>query len=123
MTIDERIEYLMQSTESHDRQIGELTEKIGRVSLTVETLSSTMGQLLSSVSTLASTVGALADVANNHERESAVSKAPRERSYLVQGRPDRAGRIGAAAPECRRGSAVVRAGERGNRRLIASYAS
>ncbi len=75
MTIDKRIEFLMQSTESHDRQIGELTEKVDRISLTVdrlsatiETLSGTMGQLLASVTTLAGTVGVLADVANNHER-------------------------------------------------------
>jgi hypothetical protein len=31
MTIDERIEFLMQSIESHDRQIGELTDAITKL--------------------------------------------------------------------------------------------
>jgi hypothetical protein len=37
MTIDERIEFLMRSIESHDRQIGELTEAVAKlVSVTNE---------------------------------------------------------------------------------------
>jgi hypothetical protein len=31
MTIDERIEYLVQSIESHDRQIGELTDAVTKL--------------------------------------------------------------------------------------------
>lgn len=31
MTIDERIEFLVQSIESHDRQIGELTDSISKL--------------------------------------------------------------------------------------------
>jgi uncharacterized coiled-coil protein SlyX len=31
MTTDERIEYLMQSIESHDRQIGELTDAVTKL--------------------------------------------------------------------------------------------
>jgi hypothetical protein len=31
MTLDERIEFLMQSIESHDRQIGELTDAITKL--------------------------------------------------------------------------------------------
>ena len=31
MTIEERIEFLMQSIESHDRQIGELTENAAKL--------------------------------------------------------------------------------------------
>jgi prefoldin subunit 5 len=31
MTIDERLEFLAQSIESHDRQIGELTDQIGEL--------------------------------------------------------------------------------------------
>jgi hypothetical protein len=31
MTIDERIEFLVQSSESHDRQIGELTDAITKL--------------------------------------------------------------------------------------------
>jgi hypothetical protein len=31
MTIDQRIEFLIQSGESHDRQIGELTEAINKL--------------------------------------------------------------------------------------------
>ena len=36
MTIDERIEYLMQSVESHDRQIGELVENMGQLTMRVD---------------------------------------------------------------------------------------
>lgn len=31
MTVDERLEYLMQSIESHDRQIGEITEAVAKL--------------------------------------------------------------------------------------------
>jgi hypothetical protein len=31
MTVDQRIEFLVQSSESHDRQIGELTKAIGKL--------------------------------------------------------------------------------------------
>ncbi len=31
MTIDERIEFLMQSIESHDRQIGDITDAINKL--------------------------------------------------------------------------------------------
>ena len=37
MTIDQRLEFLIQSSESHDRQIGELTDAIAkRVAVTNE---------------------------------------------------------------------------------------
>jgi ABC-type transporter Mla subunit MlaD len=75
MTIEERIEFLMQSIESHDRQIGELTDQIGELKNQIKAhdgqigeLRAMTGQVLTSVATLASTVGTLADVANNHER-------------------------------------------------------
>jgi hypothetical protein len=68
MTIEERIEFLMQSIESHDRQIGELTDQIKANDSQIGELRAMTGQVLTSVATLASTVGTLADVANNHER-------------------------------------------------------
>jgi hypothetical protein len=38
MTIDQRVEFLMQSIESHDRQIGELTGQIGELKDSIATL-------------------------------------------------------------------------------------
>jgi chromosome segregation ATPase len=68
MTVEERIQFLMQSIESHDRQIGELTDQIKANDNQIGELRAMTGQVLTSVATLASTVGTLADVANNHER-------------------------------------------------------
>jgi len=68
MTIDERIEYLMQSIESHDRQIAELTDNVALMSAEVRNLSDTATRTLTAVNTLAGVVNVLADAANNHER-------------------------------------------------------
>jgi hypothetical protein len=38
MSIDERIEFLMQSIESHDRQIGELVERMDRTTANIDSL-------------------------------------------------------------------------------------
>jgi hypothetical protein len=41
MTIDERMEFLMQSIESHDRQIGELAERIDKMAGKIDNLAET----------------------------------------------------------------------------------
>jgi hypothetical protein len=38
MTIEERVEFLMHSIESHDRQIGELTGRIGQLNAAIDKL-------------------------------------------------------------------------------------
>lgn len=38
MTIEERVEFLIQSIESHDRQIGELVEKIDKTTGNIDAL-------------------------------------------------------------------------------------
>jgi uncharacterized coiled-coil protein SlyX len=49
MTIDERIEFLMQSIKYHDRQLGELRHKIGRVGDKVDRLASKVDKLADKV--------------------------------------------------------------------------
>jgi uncharacterized protein YoxC len=75
MTIEERFEFLTQSIESHDRQIGEITDKMADLTVKqdqltskVDGLSGLMDKLLNSMHALTVTVSTLADVANNHER-------------------------------------------------------
>jgi hypothetical protein len=46
MTLEERVEFLHRSIESHDRQLGQLTDK-------VDGLSGMMGKLLETVKTIA----------------------------------------------------------------------
>lgn len=53
MTIDERIEFLMQSIESHDRQIGELTDKVDKVTDAVAKLVSVTNEDATAIRTLA----------------------------------------------------------------------
>jgi hypothetical protein len=38
MTLDERIEFLMQSIESHDRQIGELVDRMDKTTVNIDAL-------------------------------------------------------------------------------------
>ena len=75
MTIEERFEFLTQSIESHDRQLGEITDKMAdltvkqdQLTTKVDDLGGLMGNLLTSMHALTVTVSTLADVANNHER-------------------------------------------------------
>jgi ABC-type transporter Mla subunit MlaD len=56
MTIDERIEFLTQSSESHDRQIGEITDKLSTLTTKFDALGGMMAQLLQAMKTLAETV-------------------------------------------------------------------
>jgi hypothetical protein len=53
MTIDERIEFLMQSTESHDRQLGELTAKLDQISDAVAALVKVTNDDATAIRTLA----------------------------------------------------------------------
>ena len=52
MTLDERIEFLMQSLESHYRQIGELTGQIGELAGQVGELAGQVGELTKSMNKL-----------------------------------------------------------------------
>ncbi|MCX6598505.1 MAG: hypothetical protein NTV70_19305 [Acidobacteria bacterium] len=53
MTIDQRIEFLLQSIESHDRQIGELTYQIGELKESVVKLVAVTNEDATSIRTLA----------------------------------------------------------------------
>jgi ABC-type transporter Mla subunit MlaD len=71
MTIDERVEFLFQSAESHDRQIGELVSRVdtlvSRVDILVsemDNLVSQMNNLVSQTSVLTGNVQKLVDVSN-----------------------------------------------------------
>lgn len=61
MTIDERIEFLMQSIEPHDRQIGELTGQIGE-------LTKAVNKLVAVSNEDATSIRALARIADAHEK-------------------------------------------------------
>jgi hypothetical protein len=52
MTIDQRVEFLMQSIESHDRQIGELTGRIGKLKDSIATLARVTNEDASPIGTL-----------------------------------------------------------------------
>lgn len=53
MTFDERTEFLRQSIESHDRQIGELTAQVGELTRNVNKLVSARNQEASATRILA----------------------------------------------------------------------
>jgi hypothetical protein len=53
MTIEERVEFLMQSTESHDRQLGELTAKLDQISDAVAALVKVTNDDATAIRTLA----------------------------------------------------------------------
>jgi hypothetical protein len=61
MTIDERLEFLIQSSESHNQQIGELTVKMGELTANVTRLVEVTNQDASAIRTLAR-------IAEVHER-------------------------------------------------------
>ena len=62
------MEYLMQSIESHDRQIAELTDKLAITDAHIRDVNDMATRTLTAVNTLAGVVNVLADAANNHER-------------------------------------------------------
>jgi prefoldin subunit 5 len=53
MTIDERIEFLVQSIESHDRQIGELTGQVGELTKAISKLVTVSNEDAAAIRTLA----------------------------------------------------------------------
>jgi chromosome segregation ATPase len=55
MTVDERIEFLMQSIESHDRQIGELVERMDKTAANIDALGSKVDALSTKVDKLVET--------------------------------------------------------------------
>ena len=73
MTTDERIEFLMQSTASHDRQLGELTEKIDRLATD---WNDRFNKLLSLVETDAGTIRSLALMAEGHHKAAPAASKP-----------------------------------------------
>ncbi len=75
MTIDERIEFLMQSAESHDRQIGELTEQIAKIGEkinknadAIDNLAKRFDGLTILMAELLGAVKTVAEGVENHER-------------------------------------------------------
>jgi SMC interacting uncharacterized protein involved in chromosome segregation len=68
MTIDERIEFLMQSSESHDRQIGELTEKMGVLTAKVDQLTTKVDSLGGMMAQFLGAMKTLAEAVTDHER-------------------------------------------------------
>jgi peptidoglycan hydrolase CwlO-like protein len=67
MTIDQRIEFLMQSSESHDRQIGELTENIGKLAEKIDKQSENIDKLVAVTNDDAIAIRTLARIADAHE--------------------------------------------------------
>jgi len=59
MTIDERIEFLMQSIESHDRQIGELMERMDKTAANIDAMGTTIDAMGTTVNALGTRVDAL----------------------------------------------------------------
>lgn len=70
MTIDERIEFLMQSIESHDRQIGELTGHIGELKDQIGDLTKAVNKLVNVSNEDATAIRTLARIADAHEKRS-----------------------------------------------------
>lgn len=67
MSIDERIEFLMQSIESHDRQIGELTGQIGELTGQIGELKDSIATLVRVTNEDGTAIRTLARVAEAHE--------------------------------------------------------
>jgi hypothetical protein len=68
MTLDERIEFLMQSIESHDRQIGELTGQIGELKDQVAVLTKAVNKMVNVSNQDATAIRTLARIADAHEK-------------------------------------------------------
>jgi hypothetical protein len=68
MTIDERIEFLMRSIESHDRRIGELTERAWTHDARMTRIEDALEKLVRASSENATATRALALIAEAHER-------------------------------------------------------
>ena len=67
MTIEERVEFLMKSTESHNQQLGEITDKLNKLSAEVRSLSAEVKSVSASVRDLAILGKQLVEVALRHD--------------------------------------------------------
>jgi hypothetical protein len=76
MTIDERIEFLMRSIESHDRQIGELTQRAWDHDARMTRIEDALEKLVRVTSEDAIAIRALARIADAHERRIAGIEGP-----------------------------------------------
>ena len=68
MTIDERIEFLVQSGESHDRQIGELISQMSELTGRVGGLTDSISKLVMVSNQDATAISTLARIAESHEK-------------------------------------------------------
>jgi chromosome segregation ATPase len=68
MTIEERFEFLNQSIESHDRQLGEITDKLADLTRKQDQLTSTFGALGGMMVQLLDAMKTLAETVTDHER-------------------------------------------------------
>jgi hypothetical protein len=78
MTIDERIEFLMQSIESHDRQIGQLTERAWAHDARMTRIEDALEKLVRVSSENATATRAPALIAEAHERRIAGLVGPNQ---------------------------------------------
>lgn len=67
MTLDERIEFLMHSIESHDRQIGELTGQIGELKNQIGDLTKAVHKVVDVSNKDATAIRTLAPIADAQE--------------------------------------------------------
>jgi hypothetical protein len=78
MTIEERIEFLMQAIESHDRQIGELRERAWAHDARMTRIEDALEKLVKVSSENATAARALALIAEAHERRVAGLEGPKQ---------------------------------------------
>ena len=67
MTLEERVEFLTQSIESHDRQLGEITEKLSGLAGKVDQIADAMVTLVRVTNEDATGIRTLARIAEAHE--------------------------------------------------------
>ena len=68
MTIDERMEFMFRSIESHDRQIGELVDGLAQLKSRVDTLTGNIETLVKVSNRDGVDILKLANLAENHQR-------------------------------------------------------
>lgn len=79
MTMEERMEFLTQSIESHDRQIGELTEQVNRLGDKIDKNADAIAKLVAVTNDDATAIRALVRIAEAHEARIAnLEKNPEE---------------------------------------------
>ena len=68
MSIEERMEFLLRSIESHDRQIGELVDGLSQLRARVDTLTGNIETLVKVSNRDAVDILKLAQIAENHDK-------------------------------------------------------